>query len=791
MAKTKDTKRSNSKVKSKGKTTVQKGTQFENTVADIYQLLGANVIQNIEICQKKVDIFATFPLPASPIGHRIIVECKDEKKVVAQNQRIMQFKGLLETARKSGEADSAEIITRVPWSDQAKGFALNSGIALLTYAEKIAQLINFDSYLKWLVNSFEKGTDHQYDPPLGAYYVDLSAEYNTRKGVKRLDVIDRYIYQWMRRENKQQHLAILGEYGTGKTSLCQRLAHDLAALYLKEKGLHRIPILFNLREFTKTLKIESLVTSFLDEKCGVINPRYKLFQAMNDAGIFVLIFDGFDEMASRVDTDTLEINLREIEKLATSKKIKVIITSRIEFFISEKEEQKFLRPKGELLATRAIEYEPLKILPWNDEQVNSFLKKRVPLIKGEKKGWAYYRDRIRDIQGLSDLSKRPVLLDMIVKTLPQLIESQKPINRPNLYDTYLLGEIKRQKILKKRTLLLKESVRFSVLQQLAVDFYASKISAFAFSDALKHIRKFVKPPREELEVYTRDFLTCSFLARTGNEYSFSHRTIMEYLISKALLNEIKEDNPRVIKADILDPVIIGFLTELNPDKDILWNWIESTKDMDIEESKFLGGNAATLLCRLNRAEFAGKDLSKTNLTGADLSLADLRNVNFRETLIKYANLANAKFFKKDLLKARIYQVIISLFCIWKLKKQNRKKHIKPVFGILEKEVGERLRKLFRTQILGTGIYFGDYEYNLVRFTITCLGRECLESLHNIKASQLNLQAYSFYYDEIEKMHEEISEQLTFTVHEILNEERTHIPVAHARFMQDRLLKNKL
>src|SRR3990172_9416415 len=113
---------------SKGKASIKKGAKFEDAIADLYRLLGAEVIQNIAICQKKVDILATFRLPGSSTGHRVIVECKDEKKAVAQNQRVMQFKGLLETARKSGEADSAEIITRVPWSDAAKGFARGSGI---------------------------------------------------------------------------------------------------------------------------------------------------------------------------------------------------------------------------------------------------------------------------------------------------------------------------------------------------------------------------------------------------------------------------------------------------------------------------------------------------------------------------------------------------------------------------------------------------------------------------------------------------------------------------------------
>ena len=166
-------KKSISKQRAKGKASVKKGKKFEKMVADLYILLKAEVVQNIEICQKKVDIFATFRLPGSSIEHRVIVECKNEKKPRNQNQRVMELKGLLEIARKSGEADSAEIITNVTWSDQAKGFAKESGIVLLTYLDKMSQLLDFTNYLSSLVNNFEKGDPNRpTEPPLGAYYID-------------------------------------------------------------------------------------------------------------------------------------------------------------------------------------------------------------------------------------------------------------------------------------------------------------------------------------------------------------------------------------------------------------------------------------------------------------------------------------------------------------------------------------------------------------------------------------------------------------------------------------------
>ncbi len=43
--------------------TVSKRTEFENQVAELYRLMGYEVIQNISICNKKVDILATINIP--------------------------------------------------------------------------------------------------------------------------------------------------------------------------------------------------------------------------------------------------------------------------------------------------------------------------------------------------------------------------------------------------------------------------------------------------------------------------------------------------------------------------------------------------------------------------------------------------------------------------------------------------------------------------------------------------------------------------------------------------------
>lgn len=103
-------------------------------------------------------------------------------------------------------------------------------------------------------------------------------------------------------------LAILGGYGSGKTSFCRHYAAKL----MEEEDGGLIPLLIQLREFRTALKIESVIRDFLDEKCGVAAPRFETFWRMYEEGILLLLFDGFDEMALRVEPSVVEANLQQI-----------------------------------------------------------------------------------------------------------------------------------------------------------------------------------------------------------------------------------------------------------------------------------------------------------------------------------------------------------------------------------------------------------------------------------------------------------------------------------------------
>lgn len=725
-----------------------KGRNFEDEVADLYRLQGAHVQQNIEVCNKKVDVLATF---THPVRHRVIVECKDEKRAVDATRRVREFYGLLTAARKTNEADSAEIITRAPWGDAAKGFANETGVSLFTYIEKIRTLIDFTHYLKALIDRFEYYNPAMPgEPALGKYYIDLSAEREVEGRLEKLPVIDTYVHEWLDdTENDSTNLAIFGEYGAGKSSFCSKLAADLAAAFLYSPSAARIPILLNLRDFVGKLDIEAYVTSFLDRECSVPNPKIKTFTRMAEAGIFLLIFDGFDEMAVQVDADKLESNLLQIEKFAAIPGCKTILTSRPEYFTNVREEIEAIDPAENPLLSRRSRYEPLRILPWDDGQIEQFLKRRVPLVKGAQRSWTFYRDKIKSIGRLTDLSQRPVLLDMIVKTLPTLVKKNATVNLPNLYRAYLSNEIKRQKVLKRRDLLISENDRFQLLQEIAARTYADTRETITFVSVRQLIETELNPPKHEVEAHTREFLTNSFLVRRGDTYAFSHESIREYLVAAQFVEEIKNGEPRFLRRRTLQPVILDFMVEMGPHEPRLLYWIERTQEIPLGESSILAGNAVSLLCSMSRRSLTRKDLSKTKLSFASFSLADLQGTELKDAWLHSCNFVGTRMRRADLEKARsIKDSVFLLFYIDKAGKRDMDWSDKELLLSLQKKHEVRSNSL-GTQIFEMGDALDD-EFAATMLVLEAGDLRTLDVLRDYCSTMITGDV-AIYWDEIETL----------------------------------------
>ncbi len=131
---------------------------------------------------------------------------------------------------------------------------------------------------------------------------------------------------------------------------------------------------------------------------------------------------------------------------------------------------------------------------------------------------------------------------MIVKTLPELVleltKKSEKVNLPSLYQRYLEGELKRQRLKKRIDLLIKPEKRFEIMEEIALELYLTNSSALSSNQIRKLSGKM--PTGEQLwEMENlREIVTCSFLIRRGNDYSFSHQSFLEYLVARRLAKDI-------------------------------------------------------------------------------------------------------------------------------------------------------------------------------------------------------------------------------------------------------------
>lgn len=442
-----------------------------------------------------------------------------------------------------------------------------------------ADPIDFSHYLKKLIVDFAVDRQQPNMPPLKEYYVRLSAshvaldyQYEATPSDAIFD-LQGYVQEWIERPSPVEPLMILGEYGTGKTTFSRKLAHDLAEALLSPEGSEaasvdraRIPLLINLRDYSDN--IQSLVTHYLDQYCDVDNPRYRLFQQMNEAGRFVVILDGFDEISSHESTQSIENNLRKIEQLAKPRKARVILTGRPEFFISRDEFDKQLRPRLDSFSERFKDFEGLSLTLWSTEQIQLFLRKVVPFLPDATQNWEHYYEKIVSVPGIGDdLAKRAVLLEMIVKTLPEF-ESPDSIRRSTLYDRYLKKELERQQRDARRPAWLEDEKRFALLRKLAVNTYQNRSVGFAFGEVKDWLRN--EPKNDDLselqlESSARNFLSCSFIHpnQSFKDYSFSHNSIRGYFAALEYSEQLIDSSAT---EQMIDQDCSSFLSEIMEDR---------------------------------------------------------------------------------------------------------------------------------------------------------------------------------------------------------------------------------
>lgn len=458
-----------------------------------------------------------------------------------------------------------------------------------------------------------------------ACYIDLKCNEDAQQDIV---LIDKYVEKWLK-EEKYPILAILGDSGTGKTTYVTNLIKQFAGQYLKDNNSY-LPVLIELKNFTKVWNLEDLIKND--------NIMYGLsiddFKQKFRNGKILFIFDGFDELPNGTIEKFNEVYSR------VSDRHKIIITSRTHYFKYKIDEKPSLNPESiDFTGISLKDDYKVKVV-----YINFFTKDDIKkyLEKNFGESWVAQYETINRIYNLSDLSKRPILLNLIVQTLSDFSLTTDDITQSKLYDTYINKWMNREK----RKDVDPKYVSI-VMEELAFKLFTENKSVITIDELYEIIdRKFradIRKRKVDIDEINKKIRTASFIYRDlEDNFMFMHKSFMEFFIAKKLSHEINKgiiDHNSFGKI-IITPEIINFMKDMINNKSLLLSIIEHTRGKTENETGFLGGNAITLLKHLNQ-DFEMSNFSLMVLSGADLSNCDLSDTCFRKTVMERVKLSSS------------------------------------------------------------------------------------------------------------------------------------------------------
>ncbi|UAW63851.1 NACHT domain-containing protein [Mycoavidus sp. HKI] len=480
-------------------------------------------------------------------------------------------------------------------------------------------------------------------------------------------------------------ILLTGDSGAGKTTFNRRLEKHL---WEHKKEGDAIPLFISLSSIDKPE--HDLIAKAL-KKRGLSEFQIQKLKKENQR--FVFILDGYDE-------------IRQTQNLYVSNSInksdgwrgQMVIGCRSEYLGQDYRSRFQPNP---IEKDKDTAFQEVVVLPFSKEESDQYLEKYV---EHNPTGWTAqaYQEAFSKQSNLKNLISNPFLLRVVLEALPYVEKKGKAVSaiqlRMDLYDQFVRQwfERNRQRLsTQSLTEMQKEVFRelhddgfaqhgIGFVKELAVHLYKENggnplVEYSLFKD--KGSWKDVFFGREEENRLLREAWP---LIRSGTEYRFIHKSLLEYFVARSLFESFDEcmdlstrqrrgsaasvysfeehavlppktqrDLSLSPKHWIGDLGVVRLLTDRVQQESIfkeqLLAIIERSKvDKSVRQT---AANAMTILVRAG-VQFNGADLKGIQIPGADLSFgvfdsaqlqgADLRKATLRTIWLRSANLSGAQ-----------------------------------------------------------------------------------------------------------------------------------------------------
>ncbi len=326
---------------------------------------------------------------------------------------------LAHAAAKEKSLDNVWLVSLRRVSPAAKEAAKTHGNVLLyTLDELIEDDVDFDPYFEWLDTEVQAADIDRFYVPLAVTVNEMDAS-GTLRSNSTHDNISNYVDQWME-DTDGEHLSLLGEFGTGKSWFAFKYAHDMVARYrdAQKRGLTRprVPLVIRLREYARGFKdVGALLTEFVFREHQLKIGSFAVLETLNRMGRLLFIFDGFDEMAARVDQQKMVDNFWSLASVLGPGS-KAILTCRTEYFQFAKQAREVL--SGNLRGSSMKEL--FETTRFQVASLEMFDEARLRTVLSRRSSDEKLIEAVLSNQRLIDLGRRPVMVDLLIEAMPGL-----------------------------------------------------------------------------------------------------------------------------------------------------------------------------------------------------------------------------------------------------------------------------------------------------------------------------------------------------------------------------------
>lgn len=642
---------------------------FREEIAGLYGSLGFEVHHQYQLNGLLIDFFIR--KRHAGILLEAMVECLEQPPDEQELAEILDRHRRIAAVHPSL---SRNLIAARNLSDEVRNALIIAGTNPCTYVELIRELAPLDEYAQKLIAECARWRDEQwrgenwYIPP----EVQLDGEAQPRPA-------DAFVRQWLDRPQSRM-LILLGDSGTGKSTLMRMLARERAEKFLEDSLLNPAPLLIPLGEVRLAESWESLLSKHFDQR-GLPAPPLSHLDYLARRGRTLLFLDAFDEMADRVQADVIRNNLRELMR-PIQRGWKALFTCRPQYFKDQEELFRLFHGVSDLTENVPAQESETGDLPrveivhlqaFNDRQINAYRAKARPDLSAD--AW----NTIKSIYGLEEMAERPLLLEMILQSAPaiELAGRAGVVNPAEIYAAFADQWIEREA---QRSHLLDRETKHNLMKELAWRLWQDQREGLHDSEIADFVRGLKQENRlsfgdEAVGEIARHLEAGSFLTRdAAGNFSFTHKSFGRYFLARKLCELIA--NPG-------DPIAVKMALDVHPVDHQTLHFLAFLLD---EEEKVLSlqlilsagrqprvsENALTILywrarfrcgmaeqisdpdvlleemaraippgAQLAGADLRGAQFPAIDLTGADLHGADLRGADFTRAQLAQADFRNA------------------------------------------------------------------------------------------------------------------------------------------------------